>query len=60
MVIIVLLTVFVHLKQKKYKSHEKVSKNHDYCHIEIPGRGKNILKYNHGENSIKVPFVNLH
>ena len=34
-----------------------VSKNHDYCYLEIPNEENKILKYNHGEKSIKVPFV---
>ena len=28
-----------------------------YCYIEIPEKGKNKLKYSHGEKCIKVPFV---
>ena len=31
--------------------------NDDYCQIEIPEEIKKILKYNHGEKSMKVPFV---
>ena len=42
--------------ENKLKIHEKVCKNHDYCYIEMP-KGKNILKYNHGEKSMKVPFI---
>ena len=36
---------------------ENVCKNHDYCYIEIPKKGKNILKYNHKEKSMKAPFI---
>ena len=31
-------------------------KNHDYCHVEMPTKD-NITKYNHGEKSMKVPFL---
>ena len=36
---------------------EKVCNYHDYCHTEMPNEGKKILKYNHGENSIKAQFI---
>ena len=35
---------------KKYKKD-------DYCYVEMPGEDNKILKYNHGEKSIKVPFI---
>ena len=41
-------------KLKKYKT---VCENHDYCHIEMPKEINKILKYNHGEKSMKAPFV---
>ena len=41
----------------KLKLHENVCKNHDYCEREMPEIGNNILKYNHWEKSLKVPFV---
>ena len=31
--------------------------NHDYCCVEIPEKDNKILKYNHGEKSMKVPFI---
>ena len=37
--------------ENELKIHENVCKNHDYCHIEMPEKSKNILKYNHGEKS---------
>ena len=47
-----------HLEQKiKIKKHENVCKNHDYCYIEMPTEDNKILKYNHGEKSMKAPFV---
>ena len=43
--------------KNKFKKHENVCKIHDYCCIEIPEKSKNILKYNHGEKYMKVPFI---
>ena len=31
--------------------------NHDYCYVEIPKEYNKILKYNHGEKSMKIPFI---
>ena len=31
--------------------------NHDYCCIEITKGDSKILKYNHGEKSVKAPFI---
>ena len=28
-----------------------------YCYVKMPKEDKKILKYNHGEKSIKVPFT---
>ena len=41
----------------KLKKHKDVYKNHDYCYIEMPEEDNKILKYNHGEKSIKIPFI---
>ena len=30
---------------------------HDYCHVAIPKEDEKISKYNHGENSLKAPFI---
>ena len=32
-------------------------KDHDYCYIEMPKENNKILKYNHGEKSMKVSFI---
>ena len=42
--------------EKKLKKHYDVCKNHDYCYVEMTKENK-ILKYNHGEKSMKVPFI---
>ena len=39
------------------KHIKKISENHDYCHVEIPTKGNNIIKYNHGEKSMKLSFL---
>ena len=41
----------------KLKKHERVCNNHDYCHVDMPEEGKNILKYRHGVKSLKVPVI---
>ena len=43
--------------EKKLKKHEKVCNDHDYCYVEMPDEDNKILKYNHGEKSLKAPFV---
>ena len=43
--------------EKKLKKHYKVCKNHDYYFVEMPKEGNKILKYNHGEKSMKAPFI---
>ena len=37
--------------------HEKVCNDHDYCYVEMPNEYNKILKYNHGEKSIKAPAI---
>ena len=39
------------------KGHEGSCKSHGYCHVGMPTRDNNTLKYNHGEKSLKVPSV---
>ena len=39
------------------KNHENVCKDQDYCYIEMPNKGNNILKYNLGEKSMKISFI---
>ena len=43
--------------QKILKKHYEVFKNHDCCFIEMPKEDDKILKYNHGENSMKFHFL---
>ena len=44
-------------KENKLKKHEKVCNDHDYCYVEMPDKFNKILKYNHGEKSIKAPAI---
>ena len=39
------------------KRHERLCDNNDYCHVEMPPKYNKTLKYNHGEKSLKTPFV---
>ena len=43
--------------ENKLKKHENVCEDHDYCYVEMPKEDNKILKYNHGEKSMKVPFI---
>ena len=43
--------------KNKLESHKRICENYDYCHVEMPTKDNNIIKYNHGEKSMKVPFI---
>ena len=43
--------------ENKLEGHKKICENHDYCHVEMPTKNNNIIKYNHGEKCMKLPFV---
>ena len=43
--------------KNKLEAHKKIYENHDYCHVEMPIKENNTIKYNHGEKSMKLPFV---
>ena len=43
--------------KNKLESHKKIYENHDYCQVEMFTKDNNIIKYNHGEKSMKVTFV---
>ena len=43
--------------KNKLKKLEHVCENHDYCYVEMPEEGNKILKYNHGEKSMRAPFA---
>ena len=43
--------------KNKLEAHKKICENHEYCHVEMPTKDSNIIKYNQGEKSIKSPFI---
>ena len=43
--------------RQKLERHQKICKDHDFYHVQMPDEDNKILKYNHGEKSLKVPFV---
>ena len=43
--------------KNKLEAHKKICEKHDYCHVEMPIKGNNTIKYNYGEKSIKMPFT---
>ena len=43
--------------KNKLKKHKNICENHDYCYVQMPKEDNKILKYNHGEKSMKVPFI---
>ena len=43
--------------RNKLEAHKKICENHDYYNVEMPTKDNNIIKYNQGEKSIKLPFV---
>ena len=50
--------VYIHFEQITHlKRHERLCGNNDYCHVEVSTKDNNTSKYNHGEKSLKVPFV---
>ena len=37
--------------------HSYRTEDHDYCYVDMSNKDNNILKYNHGEKSMKAPFI---
>ena len=46
-----------YIKNENLKNHEKICKNYDHCHVKMPNKDNQILKYKHGEKSMKIPFI---
>ena len=46
-----------HSTKNKLEKHEKVCNEHDYFYIEMPNKNNKMLKYIHGEKSMKNPFI---
>ena len=43
--------------KNKLEAHKKICENHDCCHVGMPTKNNNTIKYNQGEKSIKLPFA---
>ena len=43
--------------KRKLKKHERICKDHDFWEIKMSNEYNKILKYNTGEQSLKVPFI---
>ena len=43
--------------KNKLKEHKKICENNNYCHVEAPTKDNNTINYNHGEKSMKLPFL---
>ena len=43
--------------KNKLEAHKKICENRDHCRVEMPTKNNKTIKYNHGEKSIKLPFV---
>ena len=43
--------------KNRLKKHKNACEDHDYCYVEMPEEDNKILKYNHGEKSIRMPFI---
>ena len=43
--------------ENKLENHKKLCENHDYCCIQMPNEDNKILQYNHGEKSMRAPFI---
>ena len=43
--------------KNKLDAHKKICENYEYCHIEMPTKDNNIIKYSQGGKSIKLPFI---
>ena len=46
-----------HSYRTELEAQKKICENHDYCHVEMPTKNNDIIKYNHGEKSVKLLFV---
>ena len=44
-------------RRNKLEEHKNICENHEYCHVEMPTKDNNIIKYNQGEKSVKLPFI---
>ena len=43
--------------ENKLNAHKKICENNEYCNIEMPTDKNNLIKYNQGDKSLKLPFI---
>ena len=43
--------------ENKLNVHKKICENNKYCNIEMPSPNNNLIKYNQGDKSLKLPFI---
>ena len=43
--------------ENKLNAHKKICENNEYCNIEMPSPNNNLIKYNQGGKSLKLPFI---
>ena len=43
--------------ENKLNVHKKICENNEYCNIEMPSPNNNLIKYNQGDKSLKLPFI---
>ena len=43
--------------ENKFKNHQRLCRNHDYCEVIMPEEGKNILKYTPEGRSLYIPHI---
>ena len=43
--------------KSRLERHKNVCENHDNCCVEMTNEDNKVLEYNHGEKSMKTPFI---
>ena len=43
--------------ENKLNAHKKICENDEYCNIEMRSSNNNLIKYNQGDKSLKLPFI---
>ena len=44
-------------KKNRLEKHERICNKNDYCYVKMPDENNKMLKYNHGEKSMKAPCM---
>ena len=43
--------------ENKLNAHKEICENNEYCNFEMPSPNNNLIKYNQGGKSLKLPFI---